>query len=154
MLFRIGEIARQEVRLADVLVRATMAWIELDGALVVRERQVVLLQVAVGIAEGILQVRVVGIAYLGALQEQHGLRPILLLDRPFARCIVLIPLGEIRVHLVRIGGGDRGEDHGRRAQQTCGDKSREPAHCEASFFALSSSGRAVSASFASVRSFR
>ena len=44
MLVRVGEIARQEVSLTDVLVRATMARIELDGALVVRERAVVLLR--------------------------------------------------------------------------------------------------------------
>ena len=115
VLVRVGEIARQEVRLTDVLVRATMARIELDGALVVREREVVLLQIAIGIAEDVLQVRVVGIAYLGTLEKAHGLRPILLVDRPFARSVVLVPLGEIGICVDRVGGGDRGKGHDRRA---------------------------------------
>ena len=45
---------------------------QLDGAPVVLEREVVLLQVAVGKAEDILQVCVVGMAYLRALEKARA----------------------------------------------------------------------------------
>jgi hypothetical protein len=68
VLLRGCQVTRHEVGLADVLVRAAMARINLDGALVMLEREVVLLQVAVGKAEIVLQVRMVGMAYLRALE--------------------------------------------------------------------------------------
>src|SRR5438876_9041654 len=92
-------------------------------------------------------------AYLRALENAHGLSPLFLLDRPLARGVVLVARGEIGIRLVGIGGGDRGERRDRRAQQARAKEPHEPPHSAANFFALTSSGRAVSASFASARSF-
>ena len=154
MCLRARQLAYHEVGFADVLVRAAMARIELDGALVVFEREVVLLQVAVGIAKHVLQVRLVGMAHLRALEKARGVGPVLLLDRPLARGVVLVAGSEIGIRLVGVGGGDRGERRDRRAQKAHAGEAGEAPHSAANFFALTSSGRAVSASFASASSLR
>src|SRR6266511_2409567 len=58
MLFGLGEIVYDEVRLADVLVGATVAWVELQRALIVSEGEIELAGVAIGVAEIILDVSV------------------------------------------------------------------------------------------------
>jgi hypothetical protein len=58
-------------------VGAAVARLQLDRALVVPERAVELLQVAMRVPEVILQVRVVGVAHLGFLQPRDRLFPLL-----------------------------------------------------------------------------
>src|SRR4029077_20225709 len=116
-----------------------MPRINLDGALVVLEREVVLLQVAVGITEHVLQVRLIGMAYLRALEKARSLGPVLFLDRPQARGVVLVARGEIGIRLVGVGGGDRGDGRDRRAQQDRAGEAGETPHSAANFFALTSS---------------
>src|SRR4029450_2318810 len=151
MSLRSRHVARHEVSLADVLVRAAMARIELDGAPVMLEREVVLLEVAMGKTEHGLQVRVVGMAQLRALEKARGLRPVLFLGRPLTRRVVLVTRYEIRIRIGRIGGSDRGECHDRRQKHAGANEAGATFHRIANFFALTSSGRAVSASLASPR---
>ena len=56
VLLRARKVVHHQVRLSDVLVRAAVPRIELDRALVVFEREVHLLEIAVGIAEIVVQV--------------------------------------------------------------------------------------------------
>ena len=81
-----------QVGLADVLVRAAMARIELDRALVVSEGLVVLLEVAVRVAEVVLQVRVVRIAARGDREALHGFGPVLRVKGLLAGGVVLVAL--------------------------------------------------------------
>src|SRR5262245_52650163 len=91
------QVARQEICFADVFMRAAMSRVEVDGALVVLERKVELLQVAVGVAQAVLQVGLSRMALFRALIELYGDRPVFPLSRRFSRRIVLIALVEIRV---------------------------------------------------------
>ena len=99
--------------------RAAMPRIERDRALIVLEREVELLKVAIGKTQAVLQVRVVGMALLRALEQARCLRPVLLLDRALARGVVLVAGGEIGIRLGRIGDGDRYERSDRRQQDGC-----------------------------------
>ena len=53
-----------------------------------------------------MQVRIIRIALLRAVEKARCLRPILLLDRLLAGCIVRVARSEIRIRLGRIGGDD------------------------------------------------
>lgn len=152
VLLRARQVACHEECLADVLVGATMARVELDRAPVVLESELVLLQVAVGKAEAVLQVRMVGLAHFRALEQAGGILPVLHLARPLARSVVRIAGGEIRISFVGSGTGHRGESHDGRAHQARTNECGEFVHRCANAFALASSGRAVSASLASATS--
>ena len=115
MLPRARDISGQQICLADVFVRAAMAGVERDRLPVVLERELVLFQVAVGEPENVLQVSVIGITYFHALEKARGLRPVLPLDGPFARGVVVVAGGEIGIGLVGVGGGDGRERRDRRA---------------------------------------
>ena len=143
----------QQVRLPDVFVCAAMAGIDLDGAPVVPECEFILLQVTVRKTEDVLYVCVIGIAEFSAFEKAHRLGPVADVNHLPARGVVFVTRGEIGIRFVRIGRGDRGEGHDRRTQQHCANETAEPDHRCANVFAFTSSGRAVSASFASAASF-
>src|SRR5436190_1543932 len=105
--------------------RAAMPGIELDGAAVMLECEVVLLQVAIRKSKVVLQVGVLGVAYFRPLQKSRGFPPILLFERPLGRGIVLVLRREIGIRISRVGGRDREECRDRRAQQAGTNKSRE-----------------------------
>ena len=102
MPLRARHVSGHEIGLADVLVSAAMARIELDRALIVLEGEVELLQVAIGVAQVVLQIGVVGMPLLRALEEPHRLCPVLLVRQPLAGGIVRVAPREIGVGIVRI----------------------------------------------------
>ena len=65
MLLGLGRVVGNQVRLADVLVSAAMAGVELERLLVVREGGLELAALAIGVAEVILDVRVTRVAERG-----------------------------------------------------------------------------------------
>ena len=58
MFLRLGEVFHQQVCLADILVRAAVPRVQIERAPIVLEREVELLEIAVGIAQVILQIGV------------------------------------------------------------------------------------------------
>ena len=62
MYLRLREVVDQQVGLAEVLVRATMTWVQLQGPLIVLEGAVHLAGVAICVAEVVLDIGVARIA--------------------------------------------------------------------------------------------
>lgn len=106
MLLRAGQIAGHQIGLADVFMRAAMARAELERALVVFEGEIELLEVAIRVAEVVLQVGIVRVAQRRPLETSRGLWLVFVFPGPFAgrvvrvarRClwIVLCGVGDCR----------------------------------------------------------
>jgi hypothetical protein len=147
----VRDVAHHQVGLADVLVRAAVARIDRERALVVPECRVVLLEVAVREPQVVLQVRVVGIAHLGLREACHCRLPVALLQGLAARGVIGVVRGEVRIGLFGIGVRRRRE---RREGEPRQRRREPPVHCRATnAFACTTSGRAPSAPRVSSSSF-
>src|SRR5690349_8946445 len=151
LLLGAAQIAHQEIGLAEIFARAAVARIELDRAAVVLERGIVALQVAVRVAEPVLQVRIVGIAALGLRKARDRILPALLDDRFLAGRVIGIAVGGLGLRLVAVGEGARREctERHRRAYR----RGECPHRYATAIFALITSGRLPSDFAASCTTF-
>ena len=169
MAFGCCDIAGQQIRLADVFVRATMARVKRDRLLVMLERQVEALQVAVGVAQVVVQVGIFGIADGSFLEAPRRFTPVFAVDGLLASSLIGIARGQVGVGFVRLGESRprrRKEKCRQRSQRKCQRQSqhRQPASAwslaigernhrlATKVRAAVTSGRAVSAFLASVSS--
>src|SRR5882724_1172993 len=103
MLLGLGRVVGHQVRLADVLVSAAMAGVELQRLLVVREGRLELAALAIGVAEVILDVRVARVAERGRGKRPDRAIPVLGRDGRFPRRIVRVEPSLLRLVVGRIG---------------------------------------------------
>src|SRR6267143_2330995 len=88
VLLGLGEVPDHQVGLAQIFVRAAMARIELQRARIVLEGERHLAEVAVRVAQVVLDVRVARVAQRRRRKQPHRTLPVLLLDRlPAARVL-------------------------------------------------------------------
>src|SRR5438046_9110869 len=97
VLLGLGEIPRQQIGLAGVLVSAAMLRVERERTPVVLERWLEAPEVPVGEAEIVVQVGVVGIALDRAAQAPGGFAPLPGVEGPLSREEVRIRSEERRV---------------------------------------------------------
>jgi hypothetical protein len=116
MLLRPGKVADHQVRLADVLVGAPMAGVQLQRPLVMAERLVEASGVAVGEAQEVLEVGVAVVLDLRPAEQLDGARPVLGLDRFLPQGVVGVRAAAGRL-LAGIGPRGRGADDGERDDQ-------------------------------------
>ena len=102
MLLRTRYVACDQVRLPDVLVSATMAWVELNSTPIMLECKLVLLQVAIRKSKNVLKVRVVWMTPLRALEESNSIDPVLLICCALSDSVVLVARSKVGRRL----GGD------------------------------------------------
>src|SRR5215510_7090199 len=103
MLLGLGRIVGHQIGLADVLVGAAMARVELERLLVVREGRLELAALAIGVAEVVLDVRVAGVAERGRGKRPDRAVPVLGRDGRLPCRIVRIEPAFFRLFLARIG---------------------------------------------------
>src|SRR2546430_11034022 len=85
-------LAKHQIEFTEMLVRTAVTAIERQCPLVIVHRRPELPQPAIGIADVVLDVRIVGLAQRSKLERRDGRIPILGDERPLAR-------GEIGVEL-------------------------------------------------------
>jgi hypothetical protein len=118
--------------------------------LVVPEGGVELLQIAVRVAEVVLQVGVIGVAHLGFSQPRDRLLPLFGDDGLPRGRVILVGGGEVGIGLRGLGVGRQG----RSGQRPYGQQDRgDPHRCATYAFARVSSGRLPSLCFESSMSF-
>ena len=117
MLLGLAQVVGHEVRLADVLVGAAMAGIELQRPLIVREGGLELATLAVGVAEIVLDVGVARIAKGGGGKQPDRGAPVLGRNGRLPRRVVRIELSLLRRLLGRLAEG-RARHHGEGEAQT------------------------------------
>jgi hypothetical protein len=102
MLLGLGRVVGYQIGLADVLVGAAMARVELERLLVVREGRLELAALAIGVAEVILDIRVTRVAERGRGKRPDRAVPVLGRDSRLPRRIVRIEPAFFRLVLARI----------------------------------------------------
>ena len=92
-----------QVGLADVLVCAAVARVELQRALIVPEGAIELASIAIGVAEIVLDVSIARVAQRRRGEQRDGPWPILGVDRLLARCIIRVELDGAGIVFSRVG---------------------------------------------------
>src|SRR5207247_8487077 len=153
VLLGLRQVAHQQVGLADVLVSAAVARVELERSLVVFERGVELTEMPVREPEVVLQVGVLGVAQRGLPESLDRFGPVLALVRQLAGRVVGVAGRRLGLGLRRVREGRRrhADDggHGHRRSRRDPRTQRWPRNA----FARAVSGRTVSALLASATSF-
>src|SRR5206468_1590068 len=121
MFLSLRQVVGHEVRLTDVLVGATMAGIELQGALIVREGERELAALAVGVAEVVLDVGVARVAKSGRGKRPDRGVPVLGRDGCFPGRVLRVEPSLLRRRVGRVGAGRARQQGEAEAKQADGD---------------------------------
>jgi hypothetical protein len=92
-----------------------MAWVELNSTPIMLECKLVLLQVAIRKSKNVLEVRVVWMTPLRALEESNSIDPVLLICCALSGSVVLVACSKVWIDFIRIGGRD-GPDKAHRGR--------------------------------------
>ena len=124
MFLSLCQVVGHEVRLTDVLVGATVAWIELQGALIMREGERELAALAVGVAEVVLDVGVARVAKGGRGKRPDRGIPVLDRDGRLPRRLLRVKLSFVRRLVGRVGEGRAWQQGEAETQQANNDLAR------------------------------
>src|SRR5882762_9449553 len=116
MLLGLGQVGGQQVGLADVLVCVLVLGIELERLVVMIERLIELAGLAIGVAEEVVRIRIVGVGSNGFREQIDRLVPVLRFHGFFAFLEIWV-VARDRVIVAQVGGRQLNERDQERRQQ-------------------------------------